>query len=231
MCPPSPDAVLATLVPAGSHASLLLLNGDDKSSREQDKLDLATGTDVLMKDGDTSMDQTPLPTTAAPSPLSSTSTLPSSSLLVPVSAPTTNPPPSHISVPPLSPAPTPPVASTSQLPSVPTPSVTPVPPAPAEAGPSVPRPAPLPIPVPEIALDYVQSLPEVPEDLFRQRLVIKRRGKDKSAGANGGPDLYRLHVKAQHTGAKNFLGRGKRVHNVLSTADYSVSRSQRLEID
>lgn len=171
---------------------------------------------------DVSTDATPV-TSASPAPIR-LPMLPTTSAII-QSTPTTNSPLRQVE-----PLPTPPpisagpVASTSRLPAI---SI-------SSASPSLPQilktsleaTIPLsPIVVPEIALDYVNSLPNIPQDLFRQRLVIKRKGKekDKNAGANGGPDLYRLHVKAQYTGAKNFLGRGKRVHNVLSTADYSVS--------
>ncbi|KAI5481530.1 chromatin modification-related protein [Pseudohyphozyma bogoriensis] len=71
--------------------------------------------------------------------------------------------------------------------------------------------------------DYAKHLPELPLDVYRNRLnnSVRKKGKEK-AGSSLGPDLYRMNVKAQHTGAKNFLGRGKRVHNVMSTHDWSI---------
>lgn len=79
----------------------------------------------------------------------------------------------------------------------------------------------------EISSTYVSTLPELPQDVLRSRLVssVRKKGKEKAAAP---PDLYKMHIKAQHTGAKNFLGRGKRVHNVLSTHDWGVSAGQEL---
>ena len=77
----------------------------------------------------------------------------------------------------------------------------------------------------EIHPRYVERLPDLPQEICRSRLTSstsRRKGKEKAVGPSGGPDLYKMHVKAVHTGAKNFLGRGKRVHNVLSTHDWSV---------
>lgn len=73
----------------------------------------------------------------------------------------------------------------------------------------------------EISTNYVTTLPELPLEIKRVRvnnIPIKRKGKEKVS-----PDLYKMDIKAQHTGAKNFLGKGKRVHNVLSTHEWSVS--------
>lgn len=78
--------------------------------------------------------------------------------------------------------------------------------------------------IPEIGSNYVNTLPELPLEIKRVRVnnnvPIKRKGKEKAS-----PDLYKMDIKAQHTGAKNFLGKGKRVHNVLSTHEWSVSFS------
>jgi hypothetical protein len=81
-----------------------------------------------------------------------------------------------------------------------------------------------PFPILEISDDYVDLLPELPLDVFKNRLnsAVRRKGKEKATGASGGPDLFKMNVKAVHTGAKNFFGRNKRVHNVLSTQDWGV---------
>lgn len=78
--------------------------------------------------------------------------------------------------------------------------------------------------IPEISSHYPSTLPELPSEVLRNRLnsSVRKKGKEKALQAPP-PDLYKMHIKAQHTGAKNFLGRGKRVHNVLSTHDWSVS--------
>lgn len=86
--------------------------------------------------------------------------------------------------------------------------------------------------IPEISSTYASSLPELPAEVLRNRLnsSVRKKGKEK-ANQLPPPDLYKMHSKAVHTGAKNFLGRGKRVHNVLSTHDWSVSWSMTLEVE
>ncbi|GAA6005648.1 hypothetical protein JCM10207_005282 [Rhodosporidiobolus poonsookiae] len=85
----------------------------------------------------------------------------------------------------------------------------------------------------EISADYLDELPPVPHDVLRARmntsLLLRANTKksSKSAAASGAaalvqPDLYKLHVRAQHMGAQTFLGPGKRVHNTLSTHEWEV---------
>lgn len=75
----------------------------------------------------------------------------------------------------------------------------------------------------DISPNYVDLLPELSSDVQRVRMltanvVTKRKGKEKA-----GVDLWKMNIKANYMGAKNFLGKGKRVHNVLSTHDWGVS--------
>ena len=178
-----------------------------------------TAGDVEME---ASTDGTPT-TSASPAPIR-LPILPSSSAILQSSSSSTNSPLRQvIPVPLISPM-APPVASTSELPT--TSNSPPNSSSSQNIKTSLEATVALsPIVVPEIALEYTNLLPIIPSDLFRQRLIIKRKGKEKekNLGMNGGFDLWKLHVKAQHTGAKTFLGRGKRVHNILSTADYGVS--------
>ncbi|GAA5968990.1 hypothetical protein JCM21900_002091 [Sporobolomyces salmonicolor] len=86
----------------------------------------------------------------------------------------------------------------------------------------------------EISSDYVDSLPPIPHDILRNRLNTSlalrasTKKSNKSAFATSSstslvqPDLYKLHVRAQHIGAKTFVGPGKRVHNALSTHEWDV---------
>lgn len=90
-----------------------------------------------------------------------------------------------------------------------------------------------PLEIPAIDENYVSTLPTLPMDILRTRLSAparvsssKREREKLSVGANGGPDLWRMHVKAVHTGARNFLGKGSRVHNVLSTKDWVTAQGE-----
>ncbi|KAK4054821.1 RNA polymerase II transcription elongation factor SpEAF [Microbotryomycetes sp. JL201] len=76
--------------------------------------------------------------------------------------------------------------------------------------------------IPEISFNYASTLPELPTDIVKTRFnsTSRRKGKDKAAPP---PDLYKMNIRAQHMGAKNFLGRGKTVHNVLTTHDWGVA--------
>lgn len=81
----------------------------------------------------------------------------------------------------------------------------------------------------EVSSDYVEALPPVPADVLRQRLnaALLLRASNKKASKSSAPqsvqpDLYKLHVRAQHMSAKSFLGPGKRVHNVLDTNEWEV---------
>ncbi|GAA5878143.1 hypothetical protein JCM3774_004308 [Rhodotorula dairenensis] len=81
----------------------------------------------------------------------------------------------------------------------------------------------------EVSSDYVAALPPVPADVLRQRLnaALLLRASNKKASKSSNtqsvqPDLYKLHVRAQHMSAKSFLGPGKRVHNVLDTNEWEV---------
>jgi chromatin modification-related protein VID21 len=93
--------------------------------------------------------------------------------------------------------------------------------------------APPPLDIAAISDQYAALLPLLPADLLRIRLSApartsasgSRKGKEKVT-SNGGPDLWRMNVKAVHTGARNFLGKGKRVHNVMSTSDWSVAEEE-----
>ncbi|GAA5980542.1 hypothetical protein JCM10908_001685 [Rhodotorula pacifica] len=79
----------------------------------------------------------------------------------------------------------------------------------------------------EISSDYTDALPPVPNDVLRQRLnaalMLRTKKTSKSSAAQSvQPDLYKLHVRAQHLSAKSFLGPGKRVHNALGTSEWEV---------
>ncbi|GAA5862805.1 hypothetical protein JCM8547_006551 [Rhodosporidiobolus lusitaniae] len=87
--------------------------------------------------------------------------------------------------------------------------------------------------IPEVCSDYTDGLPAVPQDILRNRLNTslllrantKKSSKSAAASSASGlvqPDLYKLHVRAQHMGARAFLGPGKRVHNALSTHEWEV---------
>lgn len=80
-------------------------------------------------------------------------------------------------------------------------------------------------PIPAILPTYPSTLPLLPPEVHRNRLngSVRKKGKEKALQAPP-PDLYKMQSKAVHMGVKNFLGRGKRVHNVLSTHDWGVSR-------
>ncbi|GAA5831804.1 hypothetical protein JCM11251_003891 [Rhodosporidiobolus azoricus] len=83
----------------------------------------------------------------------------------------------------------------------------------------------------EISTDYPENLPPVPQDILRNRLntaLMLRANTKKSSRSSSAaaplvqPDLYKLHVKSQHMGARSFLGPGKRVHNALTTHEWEV---------
>ncbi|KAM0793146.1 hypothetical protein ACM66B_000622 [Microbotryomycetes sp. NB124-2] len=76
--------------------------------------------------------------------------------------------------------------------------------------------------IPEISYNYASTLPELPTDVVRTRFnsTSRRKGKEKAPPP---PDLYKMNIRAQHMGAKNFLGRGKIVHNVMTTHDWGVA--------
>ncbi|BGP12918.1 hypothetical protein JCM10213_004337 [Rhodosporidiobolus nylandii] len=82
----------------------------------------------------------------------------------------------------------------------------------------------------EISADYISDLPPVPQEVLRNRLNTalllrantKKNSKNAAAAGLVQPDLYKLHVRAQHMGARAFLGPGKRVHNALSTHEWDV---------
>lgn len=162
---------------------------------------------------------TPTPLSTATSPALVDSTSPARA------ARPTSPPPSSSAQTSPSAVPT---ASTSQLPYTPAAAAAALsPPLPTFA----PSPVPSPVPfsaigptlrLPAIDPNYAEMLPELPAEVLKTRLfgTPRRKGKEKAAVA--GPDLYKMHVKAHHTGAKTFLGRSKRVHNVLSTRDWTV---------
>ncbi|GAA6060383.1 hypothetical protein JCM10212_004636 [Sporobolomyces blumeae] len=88
--------------------------------------------------------------------------------------------------------------------------------------------------IPEISSDYVDHLPAVSNEILRNRLNTslalrtntKKSSKTASTTSSSTqlvqPDLYKLHVRAQHMGAQNFVGPGKRVHNALSTHEWEV---------
>lgn len=87
--------------------------------------------------------------------------------------------------------------------------------------------------IPEVSSDYIDELPPVPQDILRNRLntslLLRPNTKksSKSAAASGSaalvqPDLYKMHVRAQHMGARTFLGPGKRVHNALTTQEWEA---------
>ena len=115
--------------------------------------------------------------------------------------------------------------------------------------PSLPNPAPLPVdlvaPPPytsifgisSISSDYTDSLPPVPNEILRSRLNTslalrpntKKSSKTASTSSSTSlvqPDLYKLHVRAQHMGAQTFLGPGKRIHNALSTHEWDVGMEE-----
>lgn len=122
------------------------------------------------------------------------------------------------------------------------PSLLAPPSAPVTVSPQPPAPAIPYVPVPpyhslfgihEISSDYTSELPPVPHPILRNRLNMSLSLKNNSkkgtksiepAPPSHGlqPDLYKLHVRAQHMGAKSFLGPGKRVHNALSTREWDV---------
>ncbi|BGP21799.1 chromatin modification-related protein [Rhodotorula toruloides] len=113
---------------------------------------------------------------------------------------------------------------------------------PAAAG--VARPPFVPVPpytslfgIEEISSDYASTLPPVPYDILRRRLntALLLRSNNKKASKSTAPssssqlvqpDLYKLHVRAQHMGAKTFLGPGKRVHNALTTHEWQVGTDE-----
>ena len=85
----------------------------------------------------------------------------------------------------------------------------------------------------EVSSDYASALPPVPHDILRNRLntsLLLRSNTKKTAkslapassSAFVQPDLHKLHVRAQHMGAKHFLGPGKRVANSLQTREWDV---------
>lgn len=89
----------------------------------------------------------------------------------------------------------------------------------------------------EISSDYASTLPPVPHDILRRRLntSLLLRSNNKKASKSTlpssssqliQPDLYKLHVRAQHMGAKTFLGPGKRVHNALTTHEWQVGSDE-----
>ncbi|BGP04928.1 Chromatin modification-related protein EAF1 [Rhodotorula toruloides] len=89
----------------------------------------------------------------------------------------------------------------------------------------------------EISSDYASTLPPVPHDILRRRLntSLLLRSNNKKASKSTAPssssqliqpDLYKLHVRAQHMGAKTFLGPGKRVHNALTTHEWQVGTDE-----
>ncbi|BGP44949.1 RNA polymerase II transcription elongation factor SpEAF [Rhodotorula kratochvilovae] len=171
------------------------------------------------------------PSAAGPSAIASTSrpqialtapsATPSETPISPTPVPASGPaPPTTVAPSLLTAAPTPP---TSASPQPPTPSVPyePVPPYHSLFG------------IHEVSSDYPSALPPVPHDILRNRLntsLLLRSNTKKTAkslapassSALVQPDLYKLHVRAQHMGAKTFLGPGKRVHNALQTREWDV---------
>ncbi|KAM0756253.1 hypothetical protein T439DRAFT_24751 [Meredithblackwellia eburnea MCA 4105] len=107
-------------------------------------------------------------------------------------------------------------------PSSPSPSPSPFPSTSTSVAALSPNPPPM-FSVPALSASYTSDLPDLPTELLKSRLFStqKKKGKDK-ATASGGPDLYKLQVRAHHIGLKSFLGKGKRAHNVLSTHDWNV---------
>lgn len=87
--------------------------------------------------------------------------------------------------------------------------------------------------VPFIDPNYVDEfLPALPDDFLRNRFgnapVGSRQARGRPASKTGQQwppviDMHKLYVRAQHMGAGNFLGRGKRVHNVLMSQDWETA--------
>ncbi|TNY21344.1 hypothetical protein DMC30DRAFT_416103 [Rhodotorula diobovata] len=170
------------------------------------------------------------PSAAAPSSSASTSR-PHISFTAPSATPSATASPAPV----FPPNPAQPVAvSPSLLTAAPTPptGATPQPPTPSVPYQTVP-PYHSPFGIHEVSSDYASVLPPVPHDILRNRLntsLLLRPNPKKAAKSYAPtssttlyqPDMYKLHVRAQHMGAKSFLGPGKRVVNALQTHEWDV---------
>ena len=90
--------------------------------------------------------------------------------------------------------------------------------------------------------DYAQSLPRLPVDLLRNRVMLggllrkKAKERERASGLAGGTELYKLGVvKAAHMSVRNYVGQGidpraraGKASKVLMTSEWMVRDRQYL---